>query len=411
MSENGTKERLYNFVKKFSFPRLAGTFGEKEAVDLTFDTFKSIGYDKEEIIRQSFNFSTFYSEVFIKIIIIMNIISIAILLLIKYILPFFTIIFIGIILLIFISMNKVFKHPELKGFWENNFGKTFSATNVFTKVCASALPTKIAGDIIVSAHLDSKSQTYVTFWRVKFFKIWLYGEISLVFFYLIYLIDYHQLVTVFWPLIYFIEFGIIITTGLVITSNIFLLFLKIENKSPGALDNATGMAIVFELSSLFRVNPLKNFNIWFCQFSAEEIGTMGSRNFIDTYTKNFNKKKKFLINFDMISAKNEKNNCLEFIESYGMFPRKKISPLLSNFIEKAVNKMNLTIKKIHVSIGAHTDSIPFHLKDFDTVDFITKSAAKYAHSKKDTPDKVDYQILYETCKIIHRFILMLDKNY
>ena len=51
----------------------------------------------------------------------------------------------------------------------------------------------------------------------------------------------------------------------------FLLMLKSGNKSTGALDNASGMAIVFELSKFFKKNPLTNFNIWLCQFSAEEI--------------------------------------------------------------------------------------------------------------------------------------------
>ena len=39
-----SKNRIYKNVQKFSFPRLAGTDGEKEAVKLTIDTFKEIGY-------------------------------------------------------------------------------------------------------------------------------------------------------------------------------------------------------------------------------------------------------------------------------------------------------------------------------------------------------------------------------
>ena len=46
--------KLYNFVKDFSFPRLAGTSGEKKAVDLTIKTFKDIGYEDRIIQKEPF---------------------------------------------------------------------------------------------------------------------------------------------------------------------------------------------------------------------------------------------------------------------------------------------------------------------------------------------------------------------
>ncbi len=408
MSEYKSIEKLEKFVEKFSFPRLSGTKGESKSVYLTLETFKSLGYNEEEIVLQPFKFSTFYSEIFTKIIIILNIISITLLLLIKYISPILLFLFGIILVIVFISMYKVLKHPELKGFWENRCGKILSSTNVFTKVSAASLPPDKAGNIIVSAHLDSKSQTYVTIWRVFFFELWIVGEIILIVLYPIFIFDYHEIIVIFIPIMYILELAIFIATVLVIFSNLCLLILKIGNRSLGSLDNATGMAIVFTLSSTFRNTPLKNYNIWFCQFSAEEIGTMGSRNFLDAYEKEFVEGKTFQINLDMISAKDEKNNRLEYVKSYGFFPRKKISPILSNLIEKAANIQNLKIKEKHFTTGAHTDSIPFHLRKFDVIDLITKSAANYAHSSKDTPDKVDFEVLLDTTNIIEKFINMLD---
>ncbi|MFX1419903.1 MAG: hypothetical protein ACFE9N_13375 [Promethearchaeota archaeon] len=64
-----------------------------------------------------------------------------------------------------------------------------------------------------------------------------------------------------------------------------------------------------------------------------------------------------------------------------------------------------------VSLGAHTDSIPFHLRKFDSIDITTRAAANYAHSVEDTPDKVDPQILLETCRVIQLLLMMLDKNF
>ncbi len=406
-----SKERLFNYVNKFSFPRLVGTKGEKKAVDFTIKTFKEIGFRDNEIYSQNFEFSTFYSMVMIKIIIFLNLIFVSIILLIKFIYPFLTFIILLIILSIFISMLKALRYPELKGFWEKNFGRFLKATNVFVKIPAINVSPKKVGDIIVSAHLDSKSQTFKTFWRIILARIWLYSEIILFLLYILFLIDYHFLTYHFRLLIILLEVNILIGTSLIVISNFLLLLLKIGNNSRGSLDNATGMSIVFELGTFFKNYPLDNFNIWFCQFSAEEIGTMGSRKFLDIYEDEFSKDYTYQINFDMVSAKNNKYNLIEYIKSYGVIPRKKISPILSEYFKKVAESEKINYKGFHVSLGAHTDSIPFHLRKFDSIDITTRSAANYAHSVEDTPDKVDPQILLETCKISQLLLTLLDNNF
>ncbi len=405
------QNRLFNHIKRFSFPRLAGTIGEQKAVNLTIQTFKELGFKENQIIKENFKFSTFYSVILIKIIIVMNIIMISLLFLIKYIYPFLIFITSILLLIIFFSVIKVFKHPELKGFWERHFGKIISASNVYTKVPAINLSKVEPGDIIISAHLDSKSQSFKTIWRVILFRTWLFSEILLILSYIALIIDLHSDFESFIIGILTFEVVIWVSTALVISSNFILLFLNLTNKSSGALDNASGMAIVFELSRYFIENPLNNFTLWFCQFSAEEIGTMGSRNFVDTHESYFKKGQTFQINFDMVSASDNKRNILEFIKSYGIFPRKKISPILHKYIQESSELENINVDKFHVSVGAHTDSIPFHLRKFDSVDFTTRAAAKYTHSTEDTPDKVDPLILSQAIRIARRVILLLDNKF
>ncbi|MBY8982537.1 MAG: hypothetical protein KGD57_06295, partial [Candidatus Lokiarchaeota archaeon] len=143
---------------------------------------------------------------------------------------------------------KGLKHPEIPGFWGEYFGETISATNVFTKIHAKKIPNKEAGNIVISAHLDSKSQSINTFWRVVLYKMWLYSGLILVGVYIFYLINlFGKLNISFYITIY----GAWISITLIGFSNICLLFLNIYNKSHGALDNASGMAVVFELSSFF----------------------------------------------------------------------------------------------------------------------------------------------------------------
>ena len=53
-------KRLYYYVKTFSFPRLAGTNGEKKAVNLTLKIFKDIGFKDHQIQKEHFKFSDFF---------------------------------------------------------------------------------------------------------------------------------------------------------------------------------------------------------------------------------------------------------------------------------------------------------------------------------------------------------------
>jgi len=189
------------------------------------------------------------------------------------------------------------------------------------------------------------------------------------------------------------------------------MFLYTHNKSPGALDNSTGMSVVFELSSYFLKHKLNNFNLIFCQFSAEELGSMGSRIFVNKYENQFVKGKIFHINFDMVSTAHHKKGGVEYFKSYGIFPRKRIAPILSDYLETAAKEENIKIKGFHLSTGAHTDCVPFHLRGYDSIDLTTRRAARYTHIKEDTPDKVDPEVLLEACIITKNVILRLDNDF
>lgn len=427
MAENSTfkpdffnKDRLFNYVKKFSFPRLAGTEGEQKAVEKTIKIFKEIGFDDSQIEKETFEFSDFYSTTLIKLIMMVSLTFMLIIVLLTYINPFIGLgLIIGMVIMAYLILRGI-KHPEIPGFWGKYYGTTFKATNVFIKIPVKSKPQNNAGNIILSAHLDSKSQTLKTFWRILAYRIWLNGGILLGVVYVIFLlyqilkffsVYFFEQLALIEKFIVFLNISLWILTGLVSSSNILLMFLNTHNKSPGALDNASGMAIIFELSSYFKDHRLNNFNLWFCQFSAEELGTMGSRIFVNNHEHQFNKEKVFQLNFDMVSMAGHKRNRVEYMKSYGVYPRKMISPILSNYLEEAANEEAINISGFHLTTGAHTDSVPFHLRGFEAIDIVTKASARYTHTKNDTPDKVDPQVLYEACKIAKKVIIMLDNNY
>ncbi|MFX0029204.1 MAG: M28 family metallopeptidase [Candidatus Hermodarchaeota archaeon] len=400
--------KLFNYVKLFSFPRLAGTEGEKTAVNLTIDTFKKIGFENSQIQREPFEFSDFYSTTMIKLILVINLTFSLFILMFAYVDLFISLLIVGAGTILILLIIKGLRHPENPGFWGEYYGNILSSTNIFVKIPAKKLPITKAGNIIISAHLDSKSQTFKTYWRVFFYRIWLYSGIFLGGFLIALFIRTYT------PLelnLLTIGIGMWVFTLLISTSNFFLLFINTQNESPGALDNASGMAVVFALSNYFKDHPLENFNLWFCQFSAEELGTMGSRIFVNNHEEQFVKGRIYHINLDMISCAGTSQNRVEYLKSYGVLPRKKIAPLLCRYLDKAALIENLQISGFHLSTGAHTDSVPFHLRKFDSVDIVTRVAGKFTHSKVDTPEKVDPKVLQEASLIIRTSLLMLDNDF
>jgi hypothetical protein len=140
---------------------------------------------------------------------------------------------------------------------------------------------------------------------------------------------------------------------------------------------------------------------------------MGSRVFVNKRENQFKQGKTFQINLDMISSAKHsaKKNNVGYLKSYGIIPRRLISPLLSNYLDQAAKEENILIDGFHLSTGAHTDSVPFHLRGYDAVDITTRAAALYTHDVTDTPDKVDPNILQDATKVVFKTILSLDNDF
>ena len=135
-SSSFDEKKLFNYVKKFSFPRLAGTAGEEKAVKMTYETFKEIGYDDSKIEKEPFEFSDFYSTTLVKFIMLLSFNVILILTVLLYIFYLFTFLIIGGMVLILLLIIRGLRHPEKMGFWGEYFGDILNATNVFAKIPA-----------------------------------------------------------------------------------------------------------------------------------------------------------------------------------------------------------------------------------------------------------------------------------
>ena len=193
--------------------------------------------------------------------------------------------------------------------------------------------------------------------------------------------------------------------GLNIISTSLLLINMTNNKSPGAIDNGSGLVMVLEILNNFKeLNYIpENYSIWFVFTGAEECGTMGIRNFYNTIMKDFNRDNTFIINFDAIGRDLVIWAALQENE-----PKER--PVLEFFEQTKVLNPQLILKTGRLQY-TRSDGYFLKTKNFRGIGFGDLVAYKHIHSVNDTPDKCDIKLFENTCKFLTELIIKLDKYY
>ncbi|MBT4761011.1 MAG: M20/M25/M40 family metallo-hydrolase [Bdellovibrionaceae bacterium] len=146
----------------------------------------------------------------------------------------------------------------------------------------------------------------------------------------------------------------------------------------GADDNASGVSGVLELAHYFAKNKSKlKSNVYFALWSAEEIGVIGSKKYIDTYLSK-NKIKAYL-NMDMIGRMKDH----VYVQGVGS------SDSWNKLIERSSFRAQLPVK-LQKDPYLPTDSMSFYLSKVPGLSLFTGVHTDY-HTPRDTPDKLNYK--------------------
>ena len=466
------KEKLMDYIEKYSFPRQIGTAGEKKVRKMAYKEFKAIGYKPH---REEFICSLFFSIWFLRI----SLASFLTMIITNQILLFYQpawnlAVFIVFIIWFFYIVKKSRKPHKMMA------GKNYHSANIFAFLPAksygkpgnrnliddydlddnlddyevdddferirkrrlkinsrkkmneekeemleikkeeggkeeynennkketSDLPTSDQahyGNIIFSAHTDSKSQSITTITRIYIFR-----DIFIIFIILfpVFLIGIFVDLFSNIELDFALKFLTILMTITLAFLTLMLFVNRSGNESPGALDNATGMAVVFALAEYFKDKPLERFNLWFVQFGVEEFGQMGARNWVLKRTRKFKSGRTFNFNFDMVAeTTDEELNIVEFVG----LNKKPVDPLMMSFVRESAKELGIEIFGLNLPTGAHTDRMVFAKYGYNGLDFASRSSATWTHSKDDTPDKVSSEKLEEAYKIVAKSVEKMDK--
>ena len=377
--------RIKENLKLLSFPRLSGTENEKKALNIVKKKIEDLNLKS---FIQRFSFSTFYSRIYPKIAFSLIFLLFSILVL-NIQEKFIDISFI-IISLILISLFIFTRKPE-----KIKLGHNLNSQNLFVKFSNE----NVNKDILLFSHLDSKKQRLPVNIRIFSFKLWLFSFLGGTIIILLRLFIINHLF--FW--FYLIGVIILAINGL---ATLLIIINTSHNKSPGAIDNASGVSCVLEILNHFSKPGmrLKNYNLWFVFTGAEECGTMGIRHFYNENMKHLDKNRSYVINFDSIGVGD-----LSYWSIY-INPKKNYD-LYRVFLKKA-EVLDLKFEFHDRAFGFRSDGLYLRSKGFHGFGFGGSGILyKYVHTINDTVDKVDTSLLEKLSKYVPIILKEIDNKY
>ncbi|MBD3195513.1 MAG: M28 family peptidase [Candidatus Lokiarchaeota archaeon] len=382
---------IEDFLKKVSFPRLSGTSHEQKAAELIKTEIEGLELTPK---IQSFTFTSFYPRIYKKISFILIFWLIFIFYLnINLIFSLFNVL---LIFLIFIPIILITRNPE-----RIRIGEKRNSKNVYINLKSQAngkvnqIATNNKLQVLFLCHIDSKSQRLSIKLRGVSVRLWIYSLLILI------------------PLLVlkYLFFGENLLFNLfliiLIVSHFIATFLQIinttHNKSPGSIDNASGICLVLDLLLFYiqKHNHLKNIDLWFIFTGSEETGTMGIRHF-GNIIQDYDKSKIRYFNIDSVA---------KAIDIFGPL-KKKVNndKFLTKFFEMAKKlNPNFHLKRYLIAVNR---SDGYYLKKIGLtgLGFGDKSSYNYIHSAQDTPDKVSAKFLGEVSEVIIKFLKEYDNT-
>ncbi|MGV9198605.1 MAG: M20/M25/M40 family metallo-hydrolase [Promethearchaeia archaeon] len=389
-----TKDRYSNkFLQKLSFPRMAGTKGEKKAQRLIEEELASLGIDDYQ--TQEFTYSWFYMNILLRVYDILTSLLIIFGFLLIIFQRFYLTLIIAIVLFIYCFFSRQIR--EFLQFKVSHLGKEYESKNYIIQIPAKQ-PENGTQNVVFLAHYDSIShKLHPLFSGALYFFALVGGSIFSV----------HLIMTVILDLKTMIQPYLLFSYGFLIA---FLISLQIANsrgnKSPGTGDNATAVANAFYLLKYFRQNPLSRTNLTFVFTGAEEAGDFGAYNFIKEYASQLDVQETYFIITDTVAV-NEKEN----LYFYGQgFPKRIFSPYLKKKTEKVLSaseKYQGKLSSVYIPplIAYSTDHVP--LKSYN-YEFIIFGSNGRIHSKEDNLDHFHPELMHNFNEFSRDLLIELD---
>jgi len=202
------------------------------------------------------------------------------------------------------------------------------------------------------------------------------------------------------------------------------MFMALERRvTPGANDNASGVAVMLEVARAVTESPPKGVELTFAGFGAEEQGLFGSKEF----ARRIQPKKTAVLNLDTVGT----GSLFRYVRGNGIIRKLKTAEELNEELRRAGKNVGLRVEPMWAPLAGH-DHIPLIRAGFPAT---TLTAAdlqshrldrfirrvfripdagtrqyRHLHTLEDTPEQVELENIEGAGKITLEFIKVHAKE-
>ncbi len=178
--------------------------------------------------------------------------------------------------------------------------------------------------------------------------------------------------------------------------------------SPGANDNASGVALLLSLAKRLKRSPLKQSQVLLLFPGCEEVGAYGMQAFIEKYANKY--RKAWYIIIDSAGGK-DGGPC--YLTSEGLLWPVKYDPVLITICEQIARDRPKLGVYSYAQRGAFTDAIRVRQAGLPAIAIVGYTRAGWIprwHRRDDTYENIDSKSFHRTFRFCLEFLRIMDKD-
>ncbi len=159
--------------------------------------------------------------------------------------------------------------------------------------------------------------------------------------------------------------------------------------APGANDDASGTAMVIELARVLKSLPTDT-ELRFVTFGAEELGLIGSHEYVDGLSQDEKDRIVGMFNLDMVGSRDAGDLVLKTADGK------------ANFVTELSQASSLRLNGVATPYaeGGRSDHVPFAEAGIPAALFIHDPSEPWYHTPEDTIDKISKEKLQDVAEIV-----------
>jgi len=382
------EERVLRDLRSLSIPRRTGRPGERAAIDYLSRAYRSIDLP---LSVEPFEFSAFPNEIGLRAVPVALWILLLAAMWLRVDYPAIALVLFLILFSLSIPGWRWIR--AIERLYDFPFLKRRSANLV-----AVLKPEHVVGRLVLMAHYDTKSQSFPIYLRMIIQTSFTVGLFGIALLYLTFsLTGLRDWILYLWLPV------------LLLSIPCFLIVFNFSgDESPGAVDNATGLALLIELARNLKAAGTKGIEVVFLMTGAEEEGLAGAIRFIQGRGREYGHHNTYFVNLDGIGSPGG----LILSSRYGL-PPVRTGGRLEGVLTKVAREAEIPVHNRYFPVSPGLDHIPVASHGFRAVSLTGSDFGRATfsiHTPGDLPENVDPEVLRDGYRLLYRLVRELEEG-